>query len=328
MSVIERPIRAVDRFQQGHRSLAFPFAVFKKFGEDQAGNLAALIAYYGFFSLFPLLLVLVTVLGLVLQNNPDLQKKILDSALSQFPVIGDQLKVGSISGSGLALAVGIVTALWAGLGVVQAFQNAMNTVWGVPMVARPNFIKSRLRSVAMLAVLGVGIVVAALLGGVTAGRGGDWYLVVGGIAASLVLNIALFLLAFKVLTVAKVSWRDVLPGAIIAGVAWAILQAVGGYIVGHQLKNASATYGALAFVIVLLFWIYLGAQMTLLAAEANTVKAKRLWPRSLLQPPLTEEDKRALAEQAVRETRRPEEVVDVRFNESGEPQPDQRGFTS
>src|SRR6266498_5469892 len=109
MNAIERNIRRIDAFQQRHPALAFPFGVVKKFGDDQAGNLAALIAYYGFFSLFPLLLVFVTVLGFVLEGNSDLQDSILHSALAQFPVIGDQIRsnVHSLSGSGLSLAVGI-----------------------------------------------------------------------------------------------------------------------------------------------------------------------------------------------------------------------------
>src|SRR2546430_1753623 len=127
MPDLQRVVRRIDEFQQRHRPLAFLFAVVKKFGDDQGGNLAALITYYGFLSLFPLLLVLVTVLGFVLQNNPDLRDDILNSAVAQFPIIGDQIRnnVGSVRGSGLGLAVGILVTFYGGLGVCNAAQDAM-----------------------------------------------------------------------------------------------------------------------------------------------------------------------------------------------------------
>ena len=117
MSLTER-LRAVDDLQQRHPRLSFPAAVVKKFGDDQAGQLAALIAYYAFVSLFPLLLVFVTVLGFVLQGNPSAQESILNSTLSQFPIIGTQLQhnVHSLTGSAGALAIGLVGLATGGAG--------------------------------------------------------------------------------------------------------------------------------------------------------------------------------------------------------------------
>ena len=275
-------IRRVDRFLQRHPVAAFPVAVFKKFGEDEAGNLAALIAYYGFFSLFPLLLVFVTILGLVLRGNPDLQRSIVDSALANFPIIGTQISrnVRALVGSGLALGIGIALTLWSGLRVAKAMQSAMNTVWNVPYKRRPNFLFSTLRAVALLAVLGVLTLVSAAAGGVGAGSS-NWLLGILGIAISLVLNFALFILAFRILTAADLSWADVWPGAAVGAVAWTALQAVGGFYVAHQLQGASEVYGTFALVIGLLAWIFLGAQVTLYAAEVNVVKKRRLWPRSI-----------------------------------------------
>ena len=275
-------IRKVDGFLQRHPATAFPVAVFKKFGEDEAGNLAALIAYYGFFSLFPLLLVFVTILGLVLRGNPDLQRSIVDSALANFPIIGTQISrnVRALAGSGLALGIGIALTLWSGLRVAKAMQSAMNTVWNVPYKRRPNFLFSTLRAVALLAVLGVLTLVSAAAGGVGAGSS-NWLLGILGIAISLVLNFALFMLAFRILTAADLSWADVWPGAAVGAVAWTALQAVGGFYVAHQLQGASEVYGTFALVIGLLAWIFLGAQVTLYAAEVNVVKKRRLWPRSI-----------------------------------------------
>jgi membrane protein len=284
-------LQKIDAYQQRHAVLAFPVAIIKKFGDDEAGNLAALIAYYGFFSLFPLLMVLVTVLGMVLKGNEELQQKIVDSALAHFPVIGDQISqnVHSLTGSGWVLALGILLTLWAGLGVLRATQTAMNKVWGVPREERPNFLASNLRALLMLAVLGVLTVAAALAGSITGGSGSSWWYVLG-IGLSLGLNLALFLLLFRILTTAELTWSDVFPGAAVGAVGWTLLQLFGGYIVSRRLQGASQIYGAFAVVIGLLAWIFLGAQLTLYAAEVNVVRKYRLWPRSLTGPAQSEPD--------------------------------------
>jgi YihY family inner membrane protein len=309
---VKQFLRAVDAFQKRHAAIAFPFAVFKKFGDDQAGNLAALIAYYGFFSLFPLLLVLVTVLGMVLRNNPDLQTRILDSALANFPVIGTEISrnVHALEGSGVTLALGIALTLWSGLGVIKATQAAMNTVWNVPFQHRPNFLKSTLRALIMLGVLGV-LTLASAAAGTIGGGSDQWWLVILGVAVSLVTNLFLFLLAFRILTSENLTWGDVLPGAAVGSVAWSTLQALGGYYVTHQLQGASEVYGTFAMVIGLLAWIFIGAQVTLLAAEVNVVRKRHLWPRSLVQPPFTDADVQAMTNYAKQEDRRPEERIDV-----------------
>jgi len=305
-------LRNVDAFQKRHAALAFPFAVVRKFGDDQAGNLTALIAYYGFFSLFPLLLVLVTVLGMILRTNPDLRTRILDSALVNFPVIGTEISrnIHALGGSGVTLAVGIALTLWSGLGVVKATQTAMNTVWNVPFEHRPNFLRSTLRAVIMLGVLGVLTLASAAAGTVGGGSGQRW-LVILGLAVSLVTNLFLFLLAFRILTSENLTWGDVLPGAAAGSVAWTILQALGGYYVSRQLQGASEVYGTFAVVIGLLAWIFIGAQVTLLAAEVNVVRKRHLWPRGLVQPPFTDADVQALTRYAKQEGRRPEERIDV-----------------
>ena len=262
------------------------------------------------------MLVLVTLLGMLLRNNPELQDTIRTSALANFPVIGEEISknVHSLRGSGLALGIGLALALWAGLGVMKALQTAMNAVWNVPYRHRPNFWLSLLRAMLLLLVLGVITVASAAAGSVGAGSD-SWLLRIAGIAISVLLNLVLFLLAFRILTTEDVAWADVFPGALIAGLAWTALQAVGGYIVSHQLQGASDTYGTFAMVIGLLAWIYLGAQIALFAAEVNVVRKRQLWPRAIVQPPLTDADKRALKSYAEQEERRPEEDVIVRIEE-------------
>lgn len=318
---LRRVLRAVDGFQQRRRWLALPYAVLKKFGEDRAGNLAALVAYYGFFSLFPLLLVLVSVLGIVLRGNPSLREDILNSALAQFPVIGDQLRenMSSLTGSGVPLGIGILGTLWAGLGGVKAMHEALDSVWDVPFKRRLNVIRSTIKSLAMLGVLGVITVASAVVAGVGAGSDSWWWALIG-ILTSLALNFVLFMLAFRILTTADVSWSQVRPGAIVGAVGWTALQAVGGFFVSHQLKGASEVYGTFAVVIGLLAWMYLGAQLTMYAAELNAVVANRLWPRSLVHPPFTEADERALKRLAKVEERHVEETVEATIEEHPPPE--------
>jgi membrane protein len=308
---------AFDRFQQRHRWLGFPLAVLLKYADDQGGYLAATITYYAFFAIFPLLLVLTTVLGFVLRGHRHLYQSIVNSALGQFPVIGPELRLHSLHGSTLALGLGLAAALWAGMGVFLASQNAMNHLWGVPFKRRPDPLRARGRALLLLLVLGGGALATTILGGlatVGAGLGITWK--IGSIALSTALNVGLFWVGFRVLTAREVSWRQLRGGAIGAGILYEVLQTLGGYYVGHVLKDAGNVYGTFALVIGLLSWIYLGAHITLLAAEGNVVATRRLWPRSfsvMIEQPTTPADKRALTQRGKVEERRQDETVSVDF---------------
>jgi membrane protein len=306
-------LHALDRRQQRSPRLSFLAAVIKKFGDDQAGQLAALIAYYGFVSLFPLLLVLVTVLGFVLQGDPTEQHRIVDGALGQFPIIRDQLKLESLTGSSVGLAIGVVGSLLAGMGITGATQNAFNRIWSVPFKHRPNFLHSRLRGLGMLAMLGTMSIVSTTAAGFVGTSSHSAPAVVAGVVLAFVLNLALFMTAFKLLTAVEVSWRQLLPGVIVAAIFWQLLQHLGGFYVDHELKRTGPLYGIFALVLGLLAWLYLGAQLTIFAAEINVVHVRRLWPRSFFSDPLLEADMRALTSSAEVEERVHEESVEVSF---------------
>jgi membrane protein len=278
-----RDLRAIDRFQQRHRVLAFAVAVAKKFDDDQGVQLGALIAYYGFFSLFPLLLVFVTILGFVLQGNQSAQESVLHSTLSQFPIIGTQLQsnVHSLKGSGVALAIGVIGALLAGLGITGATQNAFNTVWDVPRGERPSFLVWRLRGLGLLAVFGPLSIISTVAAGYVTAQTEGTVEVLAGVLAALAANLLLFFAVFRMLTEREVETRDLLPGVVVGAVLWQILQHVGGYYVDHVVRHARETSALFAFVLGLLTWLYLGGQVTVLAAEVNVVRARRLWPRKL-----------------------------------------------
>jgi uncharacterized BrkB/YihY/UPF0761 family membrane protein len=310
---ILRPVRAFDRFQQRHVALALPMAVLRKFGNDQAGSLAALVAYYAFFSLFPLLLVMTTILGFVLQGNPGAEHAVENSVLGQFPVIGAQIKVHALAGRVSSLVIGLLTSLWGSLGVTNAAQNAFDRVWAVPFKDRPDFLRTRLRGLTLLVLLGLLFVIATGVSGLVSSLGGPAFKV-GGIVISLLVNFALFLAAFRFLTAATIATSCLWLGVAIAALLWEVLQVGGGLYISHVYRHATAVYSQFALVIALLVFLHLGAQLTLYAAEINVVVTRKLWPRSLLGPPEAPADRETLTALAKVEERHDTERVDVEFD--------------
>lgn len=287
-------LERLDALQQSNKLTAFAVAVIKKYGEDGGGRLAATVAYYAFFSVFPALLALVAVTGFVLGGNPDLRADVVESAAGQFPVIGESITENSLGGSTWALVVGLLGALWAGLGTMLASQHAFNTVWGIPWHRRPNPIKARVRGLAMFAVIGIGLVGGTILTNIVASVALPGAALVAIAGANIAVNVALALLAFQILTQRMISWLDLLPGAVLAGAAFYAMQNLGSWLVKNYLTGSNDTYGSFALVIGLLSWFHIVSQITLIAAEANVVRSGRLYPRSLFGDDLTDGDERAL----------------------------------
>ena len=323
MSMVSR----ADAYQRRHRWAGLPVAVLYKFVDDQGSYLAAQITYYGFVAAFPLLLLLATILGYALHGNPHLQRQVLDSALAQFPVIGGQITadIRSFHGSLVGLVIGMLGCVYGGLGIVQAVQNTLNKVWGVPRDSRPNPVRARLRSLLLLAFGGASVIVTTVLSAL--GAAADAYgASLGGsvralaTAAAIALNVTLFTVAFRVLTARAVTIREIRAGAVAAAVTWQALQWAGTLLIGHELKGATATYGLFALVLGLLASIYLGAVTTVICAEFNAVRAGQLWPRSLLalftdNADLTPADQRAYTSYAKTERHKSFENIDVSFGE-------------
>ena len=323
MNRVETLVRRFDRVQQSHPVLGFPWAVMAKFGNDQAGGKAALVAYYGLFALFPALLLLATILGYVLSGDPGLRDRILDTAVANFPIIGADLRKSAhpLEGSTLAVVIGVIGTVYGVLGLSQAAMDAMNTVWNIPYARWPSFFARRLRGLALLAMLGVGTVastaLAVLATAVVSGPLATALSFMGSIA----INFGVFLVAFMVLTAEPLSPGDVLLGVSLATAGWQTLQAIGVWFVGRQLQHASNTYGFFGVVIALLVWLYTAAQLTLWSAEINVVRRYRLWPRSVTQPPLIAGDKATFARLAQMEVRRPEVRIEVTFTAEAERDP-------
>jgi YihY family inner membrane protein len=276
----------LDRFQQRHRFTAFAYGVIKKYGQDRGGNLAALITYYGFLSLFPLLLLFYTVSSYVLPHFPGSQGALTKSVIGEFPVIGPQLHSNvhqPLRGSPLAILFGVVTLAWGALGVSQILQQTLYDVWGVPSGDRPNFVSRVLRGAVLFLLLGLGIVgttVVASVGSVL--NWGPFGSLLAALPAALV-NIGVFLAVFRLLSPPDSELRSLLPGAIVGGVGWQVLQSIGVNLVSHQLRHSSQVYGVFAVTLGLLSFLYLAAELTVYSAEINVVRARHLWPRSLLE---------------------------------------------
>lgn len=320
-----RLVDAVDHYQRNHRWLGFPIAVVYKYADDQGGYLAALITYYGFLSIFPLLLLMLTILGFVLAGDAHLRVSLVNSALAQFPVVGASLRtaITAPAGSTTGVAIGILGTLYGSIGAAQATQHAFNKVWAVPRNERPNPIKSRLRSLVLLGTLGVGVLVTTVASGLTTAAGTYGATVgtglkIGGIVVVAVVNVGLFMFAFRILTASEIPSRCLRLGAVIAGLGWEVIQLVGTYYVS-RLKGTQEAYGVFGAVLGLIAWIYLLATMTVIAAEINVVSQRRLWPRSLLTPftdnvHLTSADERTYASYAESERHKGFETVDVDFD--------------
>lgn len=300
----------IDAAQKQGRPTSVAVATFKKFSEDKTTTLAATIAFWGFFSIFPLFLVLITVLGWVLP--PSDKANVLQHVAAMFPLL-DPSTIRGLTGSVWALLLGLITALWSGLGAVRTVQNAFNSVWEIPYHARPGLLSQVGRSLLVLLTIGAGIVVSTLISGlVTSNATGVNLGVVGriaGLAISIALDVGLFVAAFRLLTDREITTRGVLPGAVFAGIVFFILQELSAFIIARHLKSAQPTYGRFATVITILWWFYLQSVVTLLGAQLNVVLKERLFPRSLVDAPQTEADHRALQAYAEERTYQPEETV-------------------
>ena len=324
MNPVERVIREVDRAQQRFTPAGFVFGVVKKFGDDNGGVLVANLTYTAFTTLFPLLLVFTTILGLVASFDPGFQQAAKSAVASQVPILGNMLtsQVGQLRRSSvIGLIVGLVVTIWGSTGLAQAGLYTMERVWNLPGPERPGFLPRLARSMIFLALLAVDVIATTALASLSTYGHRPLPLLVFAEAAAGTVNAAMFFAGFRVLTPKAVASRDLVPGAVIAGILWTVLQVLGTYLVHHFLHSDSV-YGALfAPVLGLVAWLYLAARVTVYCAEINVVLARRLWPRSILQPPLTDADRESLALRALESRQRKELEVHVTFTDSDEAAP-------
>jgi YihY family inner membrane protein len=317
MNPVEKAVRRADATQQRHTPTAFAFGVIKKFGDDNGGALVSNLAYTGFVSVFPLLLILVTVLVNVAAGDPSLRNQVIHGATMQIPLIGKQL-ASNIHGlkraTAASLTVGLLLLVWGVTKLAQAGLFTMEQVWNVPGPDRPGYVQRLGRSVVFLAILVLGVIISTLLAGLV--TYGHHAFIIRALAQCLAAfaNVGLYYLGFRALTPRTVRSRKLVPGAITGGLFWTVLQAFGAYLV-HRYLRSDSVYGIFATVLGLVAWIYFGAQAAIYAAEINVVLARKLWPRTMVQPPLTEADRTSMALQALQCQRRPEQHVEVSFSD-------------
>jgi len=319
----------LDRFQRRFKPVSMPLATIYKYFDDQGNYLAAIITFYAFLAIFPLLLLASSILGYVLQGNPDLQAAILDSALSNFPIVGEQLgRPEGLQGSLTAIAVGVLTALYGASGLGQAIQNAMNVAWSVPRNSRPNPFLLRLRSLVLLLTAGLAVLaltVVSAIGSSTEVFGGavDGTLrVVIRIATVVVIGLGLTLL-FRLAAARQHTLLSAAPGAFLVAVLWQGLQYVGTLYATRVLGETTSMNQTFGLVLGLLGIIYIAAIIAILGMEVNVVLARRLYPRALLTPftdavELTEADRRAYAGYARAQRHKGFERVEVVFDDDVE----------
>jgi YihY family inner membrane protein len=317
MNPIERTARRLDGLQQRYTPSAFVFGVIKKFGDDKGGVLVANLTYVAFISLFPLLLVLVTILGLLAAADPTFKQEVLNAVAGQVPLIGHQL-TGNVHElrrtSVIGLIAGFAGLIWGSARLGQAGLFTMEQVWNLPGPARPGYLQRLGRALLFLGLLGCAVVVTTLLTSLSTYGHRTLPLVVLAEVIAAAVNAGMFLGAFRILTPKGIPARDLVRGAVVAGILWTVLQVLGVYLVHHFLHSDS-TYGVFATVLGLVAWLYVAAEVTVYSAEINVVLARRLWPRAFIQPPLTEADRASLALQALQNQRRQEQQVHVTFND-------------
>jgi YihY family inner membrane protein len=303
-------VQKVDAKQKRSTPVAVTVATFKKYSEDRSSNMAAMVAFWGFFSIFPLLIVLVTCLAWLLPASD--KASVLGHVAKMLPLL-DPSTVSGLGGSWWVLVIGLLTALWSGTGVVRTLQFAFDSVWEVPYHDRIGLAQQTLRSLWVLATIGLGLVLTTLVSGVVVGSANGIHLGVlgriGGYVLAAVLDVGIFVAAFRILTPRVDSVREVLPGALLAGIAFFILQELSALIVSHYVQNAQATYGQFATVITILWWFYIQAVITLLGAQLNVVLRCGFYPRSLADAPSTQADRRVLEAYASERTYHPTQRV-------------------
>lgn len=311
---VKGAISAMDEWQRRHRTPGVTYAVIKKFGDDDANLLVVSLGWYGFTAIYPLLLVVITVFAYIgvgaLGNG-------IVHTLHQFPVIGSQFKPGrggtQMHGSVLGLIIGAVGLVYGAQGVTQVAEKAMARVWNVPQTRTPGFMPRLARSLIGLATIGGAFLINAFLAPIATGHGIPLYARVLITAGMLAINCGLYLIAFKVLTPAEVTWRQLAPGSLLAAVAFTILITLGAGLVQHQLRHSSATYGAFAAVLGLVTFLLLLSKITIYAAELNPVLNRRLWPRALPTCSPAQADDEHLQALVHEQRRRPDQSIGVRF---------------
>lgn len=285
----------VDLFQQRHSLLGFIYAVQKKYDEDEAGYEGALITYYGFLSLFPLLFILLSLLQLSIFKTYHLRNEIISVINQRLPILGSELQanIHSKHRAGIALVVSLLITLYGARSVANAFQHALDRFWLVPKAKRVAGVKGALQNLGIIVVGGVAIILATILSTFATSFGRSDPARAFSLIVSMLTIFGLVLMVFRFGASITPPIKKLLTGSLVAAVGLQVIQIFGSYLVLHELKKLSSLYGSFAIALGILFWIYIQVRIVLYAAEINTVRSFALWPRSFTGSYITPQDEKA-----------------------------------
>jgi uncharacterized BrkB/YihY/UPF0761 family membrane protein len=283
MKRIQKFLKWLNIYQQNHKLTAFVIAVIKKYDEDQGGRQAALLTYYSFLSLFPLLLVLTTITDTIIGKNDHIKNTIIKGLTNYFPLLGSQLEtqVHRLHVYGFATVIGLLFTLYGTRGVANSFISGMQDMWRIPKEERLTFPKSFYKSIGIVLIGGSGLLAASIIASITSSAGHGWIFRLLSILINLILLTGLFTLLINVSLPKHVTLKEIRTGATVGAVALVILQLIGGLVLAHELKHLSALYSYFAVALGLIFWLYLQSQVIYYSIEIAIVSSRGFWPRSL-----------------------------------------------
>ena len=316
-SMIDDLRTRVDALQRRRPVIGFPYAVLKRYYEDHGPWVGSLISYYGFFSLYPAVVVFVTASTWLLKDRPETLQRILEALWSKLPFadVGStqaeiDKRISEFSANRWVLVVSLLITLWGGLGVVRVLQDGVNIIWGVARFRRPGIVRKVLRAVVILALLGLDLIGTAIVAGVSVVAdlplGGAVLIAIASMALSVGIAIAVYHLAIAI----TVPTRHLLPGAFIIAAGTYLVTLIGGIYVKNVVARMSGLYGPFASTIGLLAYVSVIVQIFVIGTEVNVVSAKRLWPRSITAD-LHEPDQRAISLTMSREALASPEAFDL-----------------
>ncbi|NDC22367.1 YihY/virulence factor BrkB family protein [bacterium] len=284
MSVFSNLTIKIDTYQRNHKIAGFSYGVYKKYSEDEVGKKVALLTYYGFLSLFPLLLLIATAVSIFTADDPQAQATATNTIARYIPAIGDQLysHIHSINKNGFALIVALLFTLYGARGAIENFRESAKSIWHEPKKNDP-FAKNILRSLIILFVGTIGLVIASIITGNVADAGNGLLFKVLSVLVNVFVLFWVFIFILKTSIDRKISIKKIRLGALISSVGLVLLQIIGGVLLAHQLKTLDTLYSVFALPLGLMFWIYLQSQVVYIAVIVSAVNSKKLWPRAIDQ---------------------------------------------
>jgi YihY family inner membrane protein len=309
LKLIQKAVLWIDAAQQRYPFSAIPYAVIKKYGEDRGNERVALLTYYGFLALFPLLLLLLTSLEVALSSHPHLRDTILHNTLNTFPALSHDLgeNISTLSGTWYRIVLSGILTLLASLGIANTLRETIHEIWQIPYTKRRGFPWNYLSNIGIILLSGLVLAATTLVVSLVTKNGTLWYF-----GLSVIINFGLFLAVFRIATPNQIKTKHLITQSAVTAIMWQILQLTGSYLVERELSNLNLLYGSFAVVLGLLFWLYFVARVAVYAIEIDAVIANHLWPRSVAGE-TTEAGRRAYTRYAEAQKRLAEEDIAVTF---------------